>query len=68
MKCVCIQYIEAIRKLHSIDPAFKPQRTIHLTFVSKGTFFDVSLFIIIALELTCFLSYRYPMRKSVVLV
>lgn len=33
MKCVCIQYIEAIRKLHSINPSFKPQRTIHLTFV-----------------------------------
>lgn len=33
MKCVCIQYIEAIRKLHSINPSFRPQRTIHLTFV-----------------------------------
>lgn len=33
MKCVCIQYIEAIRKVHSIDPTFRPQRTIHLTFV-----------------------------------
>jgi len=28
-----IQYIEAIRKLHSIHPEFRPQRTIHLTFV-----------------------------------
>jgi aminoacylase len=33
MKCVCVQYIEAIRKLHSIHPEFQPQRTIHLTFV-----------------------------------
>lgn len=33
MKCVCVQYIEAIRKLHSINPSFRPQRTIHLTFV-----------------------------------
>lgn len=32
MKCVCVQYIEAIRKLHSIHPEFRPQRTIHLTF------------------------------------
>ena len=33
MKCVCVQYIEAIRKLHSMDPEFRPERTIHLTFV-----------------------------------
>jgi hypothetical protein len=33
MKCVCVQYIEAIRKLHSIDPSFRPMRTIYLTFV-----------------------------------
>eukprot|EP00585_Thalassiosira_rotula_P012273 CAMPEP_0196131950 /NCGR_PEP_ID=MMETSP0910-20130528/1746_1 /TAXON_ID=49265 /ORGANISM="Thalassiosira rotula, Strain GSO102" /LENGTH=469 /DNA_ID=CAMNT_0041391477 /DNA_START=37 /DNA_END=1449 /DNA_ORIENTATION=- len=33
MKCVCVQYIEAIRKLHSTNPTFRPQRTIHLTFV-----------------------------------
>lgn len=32
MKCVCVQYIEAIRKLHSIHPEFQPQRTVHLTF------------------------------------
>lgn len=32
MKSVCVQYIEAIRKLHSIHPTFRPQRTIHLTF------------------------------------
>mmetsp|Transcript_24036 Transcript_24036/g.49152 ORF Transcript_24036/g.49152 Transcript_24036/m.49152 type:complete len:107 (-) Transcript_24036:1120-1440(-) len=30
-----IQYIEAIRKLHSIHPEFRPQRTIHLTFGKK---------------------------------
>jgi len=33
MKCVCIQYMEAIRKLHTLDPTFIPQRTIYLTFV-----------------------------------
>ncbi|KAL7548496.1 hypothetical protein ACHAWF_011776 [Thalassiosira exigua] len=33
MKCVCVQYVEAIRKLHAIDPSFRPLRTIHLTFV-----------------------------------
>lgn len=30
---MCVQYIEAIRKIHSINPDFRPQRTIHLTFV-----------------------------------
>ena len=33
MKCVCIQYIEAIRKLHSMKNDFKPKRSIYLTFV-----------------------------------
>jgi len=33
MKCVCIQYIEAIRKLHSSKPDFTPKRSIYLTFV-----------------------------------
>ena len=33
MKCVCIQYIEAIRKLHSLKPDFKPMRSVYLTFV-----------------------------------
>jgi len=33
MKCVCIQYIEAIRKLQSIKPDFRPARSIYLTFV-----------------------------------
>ena len=33
MKCVCIQYIEAIRKLIAVHPDYKPQRTIYLTFV-----------------------------------
>jgi len=33
MKCVCIQYIEAIRKLHSLRPNFTPERSIYLTFV-----------------------------------
>lgn len=33
MKCVCIQYIEAIRKLHSMKPNFVPKRSIILSFV-----------------------------------
>ena len=33
MKCVCIQYIEAIRKISRIDPGWKPSRDIYLTFV-----------------------------------
>jgi aminoacylase len=33
MKCVCVQYMEAIRKIHNHDPNFRPMRTIHLTFV-----------------------------------
>lgn len=33
MKCVCIQYIEAIRKIHSTYPDFQPARSIYLTFV-----------------------------------
>ena len=30
---MCIQYIEAIRKLHSSKPHFQPQRSIYLSFV-----------------------------------
>lgn len=33
MKCVCIQYIEAIRKLHANHPDWQPERDIYLTFV-----------------------------------
>ena len=33
MKCVCIQYIEAIRKIHTANPSWKPYRSIYLTFV-----------------------------------
>jgi len=33
MKCVCIQYLEAIRKIHDVRPEWKPQRDIYLTFV-----------------------------------
>ena len=33
MKCVCMQYIEAIRKLRQTKPNFQPQRSIYLTFV-----------------------------------
>lgn len=33
MKCVCVQYVEAIRKLHNLYPDWKPKRTVYLTFV-----------------------------------
>mmetsp|Transcript_22162 Transcript_22162/g.34090 ORF Transcript_22162/g.34090 Transcript_22162/m.34090 type:complete len:506 (+) Transcript_22162:193-1710(+) len=33
MKCVCIQYIEGIRKLHKVDPFYAPKRSIYLSFV-----------------------------------
>lgn len=33
MKCVCIQYIEAIRKIHNTKPDWKPVRDIYLSFV-----------------------------------
>mmetsp|Transcript_22161 Transcript_22161/g.34086 ORF Transcript_22161/g.34086 Transcript_22161/m.34086 type:complete len:326 (+) Transcript_22161:1-978(+) len=33
MKCVCIQYIEALRKIHAMDPSFQPTRSIYLSFV-----------------------------------
>jgi acetylornithine deacetylase/succinyl-diaminopimelate desuccinylase-like protein len=33
MKCVCIQYIEAIRKIIQLYPSYQPQRDIYLTFV-----------------------------------
>lgn len=33
MKCVCMQYIEAIRKLHETNPEWQPERDIYLTFV-----------------------------------
>jgi aminoacylase len=33
MKCVCIQYIEAIRKLSHVLPDFVPERSIWLSFV-----------------------------------
>jgi aminoacylase len=39
MKCVCIQYLEAIRKIHTTMPSWKPYRTIYLTFVpDEGMF------------------------------
>jgi acetylornithine deacetylase/succinyl-diaminopimelate desuccinylase-like protein len=38
MKCVCIQYIEAIRKIYKENPDWKPERSIYLTFVpDEGT-------------------------------
>jgi aminoacylase len=33
MKSVCIQYIEAIRKIMKLYPQYQPQRSIYLTFV-----------------------------------
>ena len=33
MKCVCMQYIEAIRKIHQGNPEWQPERDIYLTFV-----------------------------------
>ena len=33
MKCVCLQYMEAVRKLRSIHPKYQPLRSIYLTFV-----------------------------------
>jgi aminoacylase len=33
MKCVCMQYIEAIRCISAINPKFQPERNIYLTFV-----------------------------------
>jgi aminoacylase len=33
MKCVVIQYLEAIRRLRTIEPGWKPQRTIHVSFL-----------------------------------
>ena len=33
MKCVCMQYIEAIRKLNATDSEWRPERSIYLTFV-----------------------------------
>ena len=33
MKCVCIQYVEAIRKIKRDKPDFIPQRDVYLTFV-----------------------------------
>jgi aminoacylase len=33
MKCVCMQYVEAIRKIHSLRPDWQPVRSIYLTFV-----------------------------------
>jgi aminoacylase len=33
MKCVCVQYIEAIRKIYKDHPHWKPERSIYLTFV-----------------------------------
>ena len=33
MKCVCLQYIEAMVTIHQQNPAWKPERHIYLTFV-----------------------------------
>ncbi len=33
MKCVCMQYIEAVRSLYQLNPDWQPERDIYLTFV-----------------------------------
>ncbi|KAL3909122.1 MAG: hypothetical protein SGILL_008212, partial [Bacillariaceae sp.] len=33
MKCVCMQYLEAIRKIVQLHPQWQPERSIYLTFV-----------------------------------
>jgi aminoacylase len=33
MKCVCMQYIEALRRLHQLHPQWRPERSLYLTFV-----------------------------------
>eukprot|EP00539_Tryblionella_compressa_P005690 CAMPEP_0178766402 /NCGR_PEP_ID=MMETSP0744-20121128/19044_1 /TAXON_ID=913974 /ORGANISM="Nitzschia punctata, Strain CCMP561" /LENGTH=469 /DNA_ID=CAMNT_0020422119 /DNA_START=31 /DNA_END=1440 /DNA_ORIENTATION=+ len=33
MKCVCMQYIEALRKIVQLNPNWQPERSIYLTFV-----------------------------------
>jgi aminoacylase len=33
MKCVCVQYIEALKKICKVDPDWVPERSIYLSFV-----------------------------------
>jgi aminoacylase len=33
MKCVCVQYITAIRKIRALNPTWQPERSIYLSFV-----------------------------------
>ena len=33
MKCVCMQYIEALRHIHARNPSWQPARSIYLSFV-----------------------------------
>ena len=33
MKCVCLQYIEALRHIHARDPSWQPARSVYLSFV-----------------------------------
>ena len=33
MKCVCVQYVEALRKISLLYPTWQPERDIYLTFV-----------------------------------
>ena len=52
MKCVCVQYIEALRKITMLFPTWRPQRDIYLTFVpdeevggaGMAAFLDSSLY------------------------
>ena len=53
MKCVCMQYIEAIRVLVRDFPDWKPARTIYLTFVPDeevGPLFAGTDFLVLAYE------------------
>jgi len=33
MKCVCMQYVQALQKICAVEPLWKPARSIYLTFV-----------------------------------
>lgn len=64
MKCVCMQYIEAIQKIHLLKPDWKPARSIYLTFVpDEGRLeFHVALKILIEPQslddaMDCFLCF-----------
>ena len=43
MKCVCLQYIEALRQIRLQKPEWKPARSIYLTFVPDEGMFTYRL-------------------------